>query len=165
MCWSRPPEGIVSLGDLINATWPIAFRRTRIVLTSGVFDLITPGHVGMLQEAAQQGTHLIVAINSDYSVNKLKGEQRPINDQDVRAKTLIGIKGVYTVVIFGDTTADAVIRTAKPHLFARGGDKADPLFPELPLLHELGIPVYKCEKYGTVSTSSLIAQIRGEKID
>lgn len=94
----------------------------KIVFTNGCFDLVHPGHVDLLRRAKALGTRLIVGINSDDSVRKLKGPGRPIMNQDDRAAVLLALESVDEVVVFDDLTPDALIRKVKPHVLVKGGD-------------------------------------------
>jgi D-beta-D-heptose 7-phosphate kinase/D-beta-D-heptose 1-phosphate adenosyltransferase len=100
-----------------------ARRRSsqRIVFTNGCFDLLHVGHVTYLQQAAQRGDCLIVAINSDAGVRRLKGPQRPIVLQDHRATMLAALEAVDYVVIFDDDTPHALLRRLRPDVLVKGG--------------------------------------------
>lgn len=94
----------------------------RLVFTNGCFDLLHAGHVRYLQQARELGDALAVGLNSDRSVRELKGEGRPINPQDDRAEVLAALGCVDYVVIFDGKRATDVLRTVRPHLYAKGGD-------------------------------------------
>ena len=94
----------------------------RIVFTNGCFDLVHPGHIDLLRRAKALGTRLIVGINSDDSVRKLKGPGRPIMGQHDRAAVLLALESVDEVRVFDDLTPDALIREIKPHVLVKGGD-------------------------------------------
>ena len=91
-------------------------------MTNGCFDLLHPGHLAYLQEAASEGDRLIVAVNSDASVRSLKGEQRPINPLKDRMSMLAGIKGVDWVCAFEDETPRDLISAVQPDVLIKGGD-------------------------------------------
>lgn len=94
----------------------------RVVFTNGCFDIIHAGHVGYLEQARQLGDRLVVAVNSDASVSKLKGPGRPINPQDRRMAVLAGLEAVDWVVCFDDDTPEALLQVLKPDILAKGGD-------------------------------------------
>ena len=103
----------------------------RLVFTNGCFDLLHAGHVRYLQQARELGDALAVGLNSDRSVRELKGEGRPINPQDDRAEVLAALGCVDYVVVFDGKRATDVLRTVRPHLYAKGGDYTpDSLDPE-----------------------------------
>ena len=94
----------------------------KIVFTNGCFDIIHAGHVEYLQEAAELGDILIIGLNSDKSVKRLKGPNRPINSQIDRAKVLSGFATVSYIVIFEDDTPYMLIDHIKPDVLVKGGD-------------------------------------------
>jgi len=93
-----------------------------IVFTNGVFDILHPGHIFSLSQAAKEADFLIVGLNSDESVKRLKGKQRPINHQDSRALLLASLLMVDVVVIFEEDTPLQLINTIKPDVLVKGGD-------------------------------------------
>ena len=94
----------------------------RIVFTNGVFDILHQGHLKLLSEAYSLGTLLVVGINSDASVKRLKGDSRPINDQQKRKMQLEILPWVSEVIIFEDDTPYNLIKQIKPHVIVKGGD-------------------------------------------
>ena len=93
-----------------------------IVFTNGVFDILHPGHIFSLSQAAKEADFLIVGLNSDDSVKRLKGQQRPVNPQDSRALLLASLLMVDVVVIFEEDTPLQLINTIKPDVLVKGGD-------------------------------------------
>ncbi len=94
----------------------------KIVFTNGCFDIIHAGHVEYLQEAAELGDILTIGLNSDSSVKRLKGKNRPINSQIDRAKVLAGRETVSYIVVFDDDTPYMLIDHIKPDVLVKGGD-------------------------------------------
>jgi len=94
----------------------------KIVFTNGCFDLIHVGHISYMLEAASLGTKLIVGLNSDQSVKKLKGESRPVNTQENRAILLASLFFVDAVVVFEEETPLNLITTIMPDVLTKGGD-------------------------------------------
>jgi len=94
----------------------------KIVFTNGVFDLLHKGHIFSLSQAAKQGDILIIGLNADSSVKRLKGDSRPINDQDARALLLAALSMVDAVVIFEEDTPLNLITTLLPDVLVKGGD-------------------------------------------
>jgi rfaE bifunctional protein nucleotidyltransferase chain/domain len=94
----------------------------KIVFTNGCFDILHLGHVEYLNEAKSCGDLLIVAINSDLSVKKLKGPNRPINNEIDRSKMLLNLKAVDCVQIFENETPLEIIQLIKPNVLVKGGD-------------------------------------------
>lgn len=96
----------------------------RIVFTNGCFDVLHAGHVHLIERARQFGDFLIVGLNDDHSVRTLKGEGRPINDQEHRTRVLGALSAVDSVVLFGDDTPIRLIETIVPDVLVKGGDYA-----------------------------------------
>ena len=94
----------------------------RIVFTNGCFDLLHPGHVQCFEEARKLGDFLVVAINSDDSVRRLKGSDRPVFPQQERAEVLAVLESVDAVVIFDEPTPHDLIARLLPHVLVKGGD-------------------------------------------
>ena len=94
----------------------------RIVFTNGCFDLLHPGHIYTLTQAKNFGDVLVVGINSDASVKRLKGEKRPIQNQSSRLTLLAALEAVDYVTTFDEDTPLALIRALQPHILVKGGD-------------------------------------------
>ncbi len=97
-------------------------RGERIVFTNGCFDLVHVGHVRSLEQARSLGDRLLVAVNSDASVRRLKGPLRPLVAQRQRAEVIAALACVDWIVVFGEDTPLAVIRAIRPDVLAKGGD-------------------------------------------
>jgi rfaE bifunctional protein nucleotidyltransferase chain/domain len=115
-------EKIVPLDRAFELVDDLKRQRKRVVFTNGCFDLLHPGHTRYLSEARALGDVLIVAINSDRSVRKLKGQGRPIFPELERAEILAALETVDYVTIFDDLTPQVVIARMLPHVLAKGGD-------------------------------------------
>lgn len=116
-----------SLLTLEEAKAFVALRQQKgqtVVFTNGCFDILHAGHVQYLSKAKALGDVLVVAINSDASVRRLKGEKRPINTQEDRAYILKNLKAVDAVLLFEDDTPLSVIETLLPDVLVKGGDWA-----------------------------------------
>ncbi len=116
-----------SLLTLEEAKAFVAFHQQQgrtVVFTNGCFDILHAGHVQYLNKAKALGDVLIVAINSDASVKRLKGEKRPINTQEDRAYLLKNLKAVDAVLLFEDDTPLSVIETLLPDVLVKGADWA-----------------------------------------
>ena len=97
-------------------------KEKKIVFTNGVFDLLHRGHIFSLTQAAKEGDVLVIGLNSDDSVKRLKGDSRPINDQDARALLLAALTMVDAVVIFEEDTPLKLITSILPDVLVKGGD-------------------------------------------
>ena len=100
------------------------WRKTgrRVGFTNGCFDILHPGHVSLLQDARRRCDRLVLGLNSDASVRRLKGASRPINNQDARASVLAALDAVDLVVVFEEDTPLDLINALKPDLLVKGGD-------------------------------------------
>ncbi len=113
---------IFSRAELISERERLHAAGKRLVFTNGVFDLLHVGHVRYLAQARALGDALIVAINSDRTVRKLKGDGRPIIDEDERAEILAALRQVTYVVIFDDVSPRELIAALLPDVLVKGGD-------------------------------------------
>jgi rfaE bifunctional protein nucleotidyltransferase chain/domain len=136
--------------------------RTRIVFTNGVFDILHVGHVRYLQAARALGDVLLVGVNSDDSVRRLKGPTRPLNPADERAEVVAALACVDGVCIFAEDRPDALIAAVRPAVHAKGGDyeSADAL-PETPLVRALGGEVVILPLVPGRSTTRLVERLAG----
>jgi D-beta-D-heptose 7-phosphate kinase/D-beta-D-heptose 1-phosphate adenosyltransferase len=94
----------------------------RIVFTNGCFDILHLGHVTLLNQCATLGDRVVVGLNSDSSVKKLKGDSRPVNNQDARAMILASLENVDAVIIFNEDTPIELIKFFRPDVLVKGGD-------------------------------------------
>ena len=135
----------------------------RIVFTNGCFDILHIGHIRYLTAAKELGkkinAHLIVGLNSDSSVKILKGENRPINNEDDRAEMLLALKAVDHVVIFSDKTAEDLIKKIKPEIYVKGGDYNWNNLPEAKIVESYGGRVEFIKFVDDHSTTKLIEKI------
>ena len=97
-------------------------KNKKIIFTNGCFDLLHVGHVRYLNEAKAQGDKLILGLNSDSSVKKLKGESRPLQCEEDRAEILLALEAVDEVCIFDDETPIELIKAINPDVLVKGGD-------------------------------------------
>lgn len=97
-------------------------KPLKIVFTNGCFDILHKGHVTYLERARAQGTHLVVAVNSDSSVRKLKGPERPINPLADRLEVIAALESVSYVTWFEEDTPTQTLITLKPDVLVKGGD-------------------------------------------
>ena len=95
---------------------------SKIVFTNGVFDLVHPGHIHYLKEARRLGSHLVVALNTDESTRKIKGERRPLMNLEERAEILAAMEMISYVTWFSEDTPEHIIRLVKPDVLVKGGD-------------------------------------------
>lgn len=115
-------RGLVTASELASILDEARGRGSRIVMTNGCFDILHAGHVSYLEEARSLGDQLVVAVNDDASVTRLKGKSRPITPLEDRMAVLAGLAAVDWVVPFGDDTPEELIRELKPDVLVKGGD-------------------------------------------
>jgi len=115
-------RGVMTADQLVLAVEDAKAQGEQIVFTNGCFDIIHAGHVGYLAEARKLGQRLIVAINDDSSVKRLKGSGRPINSVDRRMTVLAGLEAVDWVVSFSEDTPEALLEIIQPDILVKGGD-------------------------------------------
>lgn len=113
---------IATLDQITNICESLRKEGKKIVFTNGCFDLLHLGHISYLKKAKALGDTLIIGLNSDDSVRRLKGNNRPILLQNERAEILDSLKPVDFVVIFEDDTPEKLIRIIKPDFLVKGGD-------------------------------------------
>lgn len=97
-------------------------KGKKVVFTNGCFDILHIGHVKYLQEAKSCGDFLVVALNTDASVQRLKGPTRPIQDENSRAEIMAALGAVDFVTLFGEQTPEEVIKVVRPDVLVKGGD-------------------------------------------
>ena len=115
-------RGVLGLEQLLLAVDDARAHKEKIVFTNGCFDILHAGHVTYLEQARAQGDRLIVAVNDDASVSRLKGPGRPINSVDRRMAVLAGLGAVDWVISFAEGTPENLLREVKPDVLVKGGD-------------------------------------------
>ena len=118
-------QGVIELDDLLTAMKNARAEGEKIVLTNGCFDILHPGHIRYLQQARDLGDKLVLLVNSDASVRRLKGENRPINAVEQRMEMLAALECVDWVIEFENDTPQRLIAKLLPDILVKGGDYAD----------------------------------------
>ena len=131
-----------------------------VVFTNGCFDVLHRGHVRYLEQARALGDLLVVAVNSDGSVRRLKGPDRPVNPVEDRTALLAALSCVDHVVVFEEDSPTALIEAIRPDVYVKGGDYPPELVPEAPLVQRLGGQVRTLGYVPDRSTSAIIDRIR-----
>lgn len=149
--------------DRLRAAWSAAGHT--VVLTNGCFDLLHVGHVRYLAQARELGDRLVIALNDDASVTRLKGPGRPLQPMADRATILAALRSVDAVVGFGTDTAVELVRRIRPEIYVKGGDYDDVAHrpPEAVAAAELGARVVYLPFVAGRSTSRLVARLRHEE--
>ena len=175
--WAEPAAGGPPSGDLRPAGPELAeqpidhehldrlldsvrLRHGVVVATGGCFDLLHAGHIATLQAARAVGDCLVVCLNSDASVRRLKGAQRPLQPAADRARVLAALECVDAVVVFDEDTPAAVLRRIRPDIWAKGGDYSGVPLPESAVLAEWGGEAVTVPYLQGRSTSALVELAR-----
>jgi D-beta-D-heptose 7-phosphate kinase/D-beta-D-heptose 1-phosphate adenosyltransferase len=158
--YSLIAKGVVSETQLIAAVRDAQAHGKKIVMTNGCFDLLHSGHVSYLEQAKALGDRLIVAVNTDASVRRLKGETRPINCVENRMKVLSALESVDWVLPFGEDTPQRLICAVKPNLLVKGGDNDPQNIPGNTCVWDNGGDVVVLSFVEGSSTTGTIAKIQ-----
>ncbi|RLA64235.1 MAG: D-glycero-beta-D-manno-heptose 1-phosphate adenylyltransferase [Epsilonproteobacteria bacterium] len=134
----------------------------KIVFTNGCFDILHPGHVGYLAAARELGDFLVIGLNSDNSVKKLKGPDRPINNEKNRKFMLEGLKAVDFVEIFDESTPLELIEALSPDILVKGGDWEIKDIVGAEFVQAAGGEVYSLAFKDGHSTTNLIKKLQGK---
>lgn len=121
---------ILKREEILKTIEKLKNENKTIVFTNGCFDILHVGHVRYLKESAKYGDILIVGLNSDSSVKKLKGESRPINNENDRAEILSALYFVDYIVIFNENTPENLLDEIKPDIYTKGADYTIETLPE-----------------------------------
>ncbi len=121
---------IINKKDIEKTIEKLKKENKNIVFTNGCFDILHVGHVRYLKESSKFGDVLIVGLNSDSSVKKLKGETRPINNENDRAEILCALNFVDYVIIFDEDTPEKLLDAIKPDIYTKGADYTIDTLPE-----------------------------------
>lgn len=141
----------------------VAFHRRqgrRVVFTNGCFDLLHRGHIDFLNRAKALGDVLVVGLNSDAGIARIKGAGRPVNGLQDRAGVLAALGCVDHLASFGGDTAADLVRLLRPDVYAKGGDYTPAMMPEAPLVERLGGTVRILPYLEDRSTSAIIERVR-----
>ena len=135
--------------------------RGAVVFTNGVFDLLHPGHLDVLDRARREGSALVVGVNSDASVKRLKGPERPIRTSAERAIVLAGLEAVDAVVVFEQDTPFHLVQVIAPDVIVKGGDYSPETIVGADLVTARGGRVVVIPLVDGHSTTSTIEKLRG----
>ena len=143
--------------DLVDAARALG---ERVVMTNGCFDILHAGHVTDLEQARRLGDRLVVAVNDDDSVRRVKGESRPVNSQEQRMEVLAGLGAVDWVVPFAEDTPERLICRVLPNFLVKGGDNNPELIPGNQCVWDAGGEVVVMDYVDGRSTTGIIARIQ-----
>lgn len=135
-------------------------KNKKIVATNGCFDILHIGHIRSLQKAKLLGDVLVVGLNSDASVRKIKGKTRPINNEKTRAEVLSALACVDLITIFSEETANKFLEMVKPDIYVKGGEYNLQKLSEAALVRKLGGKTVQIPMIHGFSTTKLISKIK-----
>jgi rfaE bifunctional protein nucleotidyltransferase chain/domain len=156
-----PDERPYSLAAVTACVEAARASGSRLVLTNGCFDLLHVGHVRYLQAARRLGDYLIVGVNSDASVRRLKGSTRPLVPAAERAEVVAALGCVDAVVIFDTATAEPLVAALRPDVYVKGHDYTEDTLPEAHLVRAYGGTVALLRTVPGASTTALIRRVTG----
>jgi D-beta-D-heptose 7-phosphate kinase/D-beta-D-heptose 1-phosphate adenosyltransferase len=156
-------RGVVTDDQLVIAINDAKEQGERVVFTNGCFDIIHAGHVSYLEEARKLGDRLIVGINDDASVSKLKGPGRPINTVDRRKAVLAGLESVDWVLDFGDDTPERLLELLQPDILVKGGDYDKEGVVGWKIVEGYGGTVKVMNFVDDCSTTAIVEKIQSDK--
>jgi rfaE bifunctional protein nucleotidyltransferase chain/domain len=152
---------VVSIEELERLVAADRAAGRTVALANGVFDLLHVGHVRYLQAAAEQADRLVVAVNADASVRRLKGASRPILDETARAEMVAALRGVDYVVLFDADTVGDLLTLLKPDVHCKGTDYTVESVPERAIVQAYGGRTAICGDPKDHSTRDLVKRILG----
>ncbi len=135
-------------------------KDLKIVATNGCFDILHIGHIRSLQKAKSLGNFLIVGLNSDSSIKRLKGDDRPLNNEKERAEVLAAISCIDFVSIFNDDTAENFLEIVKPQIYVKGGEYSIDILPETKIVKKYNGEIILVPMIPNSSTTNLINKIK-----
>lgn len=139
------------------AAWQ--FFNEKIVFTNGCFDILHLGHLTYLMQARELGQRLVIGLNSDASVQKLKGPQRPIQHQEARGLILAALRFVDAVILFDEDTPENLIRQIQPHILVKGSDYEGKAIAGAEFVKQQGGQVVLLDFVPGYSTTSILSKI------
>lgn len=155
-------RGVVNEEQLLVDIADARAQGERVVFTNGCFDILHAGHVGYLEQARKLGDRLIVAVNADKSVKKLKGAGRPINPEDRRMAVLAGLEAVDWVLCFADDTPERLLELIKPDILVKGGDYTKEEVVGWEIVEGYGGEVRALDFLDDCSTTAIVEKIQSD---
>ncbi len=159
---AAPEEKLLDRGHLGAVCRTLRRAHRRVVFTNGCFDLLHPGHIRLLTEARKLGDFLVVGLNSDDSVRKLKGPERPILSERDRAQVLGGLDAVDAVVLFDEETPERLLEAVRPDVLVKGGDYTEATVVGAPFVRSYGGTVVLVPLVPGTSTTAMVSRMKGD---
>lgn len=158
-------RGVVNEEQLLVDLDDARAHGEKIVFTNGCFDILHAGHVGYLEQARKLGDRLVVAVNADASVKRLKGESRPINPVERRMAVLAGLEAVDWVISFADDTPERLLEHLKPDMLVKGGDYNKESVVGWQIVESYGGEVKVLDFVDDCSTTAIVDRLRAPRAD
>jgi D-beta-D-heptose 7-phosphate kinase/D-beta-D-heptose 1-phosphate adenosyltransferase len=162
ICYLSDQPGMEAFWRYLDARWPDAMKR-RLVLTNGCFDLLHAGHIDLLQKARGMGDLLVVGLNSDKSVRRVKGPGRPLVGEEDRAIMLSELRCVDAVVIYDQLTPRTLVKAIHPTVLVKGADYAKGTVIGRREIESWGGRVELVETDCPLRTSEIVARVKAVK--
>ncbi|GJM62247.1 MULTISPECIES: D-glycero-beta-D-manno-heptose 1-phosphate adenylyltransferase [Persicobacter] len=153
-------DKIISWSDIDQTMDAYRQKGEKIVFSNGCFDILHLGHIDYLEKSRQKGDRLVIGLNTDASVQKLKGPERPINNEYSRARMLAALAFVDNVILFGEQTPLKLIETVKPDILVKGNDYSVENIVGAPFVLENGGSVETVDLVDGFSTTNIIDKIK-----
>jgi D-beta-D-heptose 7-phosphate kinase/D-beta-D-heptose 1-phosphate adenosyltransferase len=151
---------VYDLKDFLVVRKNLKEQNKKIVFTNGCFDILHRGHIEYLMQAKSLGDYLVVGLNSDFSVKKIKDESRPINNENDRAFVLDSLKVIDAVIIFSEDTPYNIIKEIVPDYLVKGGDWTEDNIVGAEIVKKAGGKVVSLKYVENYSTTSTINKLR-----
>ncbi|RKY44693.1 MAG: D-glycero-beta-D-manno-heptose 1-phosphate adenylyltransferase [Candidatus Omnitrophota bacterium] len=151
---------VIKVSKLASLVKTLKKKKKKIVFTNGCFDLIHPGHIKLLSSAKKYGEVLILGLNSDSSIRKIKGEKRPIFKEKERIEILSAITYIDYIVVFKEETPFKLIKIIKPDVLVKGGDWKEKDIVGADFVKKQGGKVIRIKLKKGYSTTTLIEKIK-----
>jgi D-beta-D-heptose 7-phosphate kinase/D-beta-D-heptose 1-phosphate adenosyltransferase len=158
---ASPEEKLLDRAHLAAVSATLRRAHRKIVFTNGCFDLLHPGHIRLLTEARKRGDLLVVGLNSDASVRRLKGPERPILSEHDRAQVLGGLDAVDFIVLFEEDTPEKLIEIVRPDVLVKGSDYTEATVVGAPFVRSYGGRVELIPLLAGRSTTSMLSRAKG----
>jgi len=152
-------KGVIERADLAAACETLRGDGRRIVFTNGCFDLLHPGHVRLLSQSGAQGDFLIIGLNDDASVRRLKGDQRPIYPAAERAELLLATRWVDAVTVFSEDTPAETIELVRPDVLVKGDEYKEDDIVGAKFVRAYGGDVYRVPMKAGHATRRIVDKI------
>jgi glycerol-3-phosphate cytidylyltransferase len=150
---------VIKLKELLDKLKELKSKNKVVVTTNGCFDILHVGHVRYLNQAKALGDVLIICLNTDKSVKKLKGDSRPVNSELDRAEVLAGLQSVDYVILFDEDTPSDLLAQLKPDIHVKGGDYDVNTLPEAQVIKQFGGKIMFLPFVEGKSTTGIINKI------